>query len=205
MLGKAELLEALAPLDRGLAATPQDRLAVQAAVVRLEDLNPTPDPLAHPDRLAGVWQLLYTTSSELLNLGRLPLTSLGPIYQAISTAQNRIYNLAEVNALPPFAGLVAVTARLEPVSQRRVNVSFERGVFGLQGLLGYRDPQQFLQTLELTPKLSLLRGIDFTISPQREPGWLEITYLDEDLRIGRGNQGNLFVLRRRLPGITLSP
>jgi hypothetical protein len=86
-----------------------------------------------------------------------------------------------------------------------VNVSFERGVFGLQGLLGYRDPQQFLQTLELTPKLSLLRGIDFTISPQREPGWLEITYLDEDLRIGRGNQGNLFVLRRRLPGITLSP
>jgi hypothetical protein len=73
-----------------------------------------------------------------------------------------------------------------------VNVSFERGVFGLQGLLGYRDPQQFLQTLALTPKLSLLRGVDFSISPQRSSGWLEITYLDDDLRIGRGNQGNLF-------------
>ena len=196
MVGKVELLEMLMPLDRGIRATPEDRLAVQAAVVRLEDLNPTPDPLAHPDRLAGIWRLLYTTSTELLNLGRLPLTSLGPIYQAISTAQNRIYNLAEVNALPPFAGLVAVTARLEPVSQRRANVCFERGVLGLQRLLGYRSPQQFLQTLELTPKLSLLQGVDFSISPQRAPGWLEITYLDDDLRIGRGNQGNLFVLRR---------
>jgi hypothetical protein len=27
-------------------------------------------------------------------------------------------------------------------------------------------------------------------------GWLEITYLDENLRISRGNEGNVFILER---------
>ncbi len=196
MLGKAELLEAIARLDRGLKATSADRLAVQAAVTRLEDCNPTADPLNAPQLLNGNWRLLYTTSTELLNLGRLPLTSLGSIYQAIRLEENRIYNLAEVVGPPWLSGLVAVTARLEATSQRRVKVYFERGVFGLQSLLGYSNPDAFIHTLQTNPKLSLLQGIDFTINSQREPGWLEITYLDENLRISRGNQGNLFVLTR---------
>lgn len=31
--------------------------------------------------------------------------------------------------------------------------------------------------------------------PTPPPGELDITYLDEELRISRGNRGNLFVLR----------
>ncbi|MFM7469930.1 MAG: PAP/fibrillin family protein [Nodosilinea sp.] len=196
MPAKVELLEAIAPLDRGLRATAADLLMVQAAVVKLEECNPTADPLAAAHLLNGNWRLLYTTSTELLNLGRLPLTSLGPIYQAIRLEQNRIYNLAEVVGPPWLSGLVAVTARLEATSQRRVKVYFERGVFGLQSLLGYSSPDQFIHTLQTSPKLSLVQGVDFTINSQREPGWLEITYLDENLRISRGNQGNLFVLTR---------
>ncbi|MBU6230825.1 MAG: PAP/fibrillin family protein [Cyanobacteria bacterium REEB459] len=196
MLGKAELLETLAPLDRGLRATPEDRLAVQAAVVKLEGRNPTADPLAAAHLLNGNWRLLYTTSTELLNLGRLPLTSLGPIYQALRLEENRIYNLAEVVGPPGLSGLVAVSARLEAVSQSRARVYFERGVLGLQSLLGYSSADQFIVRLQANPKLPLLQGIDFTINSQREPGWLEITYLDENLRISRGNQGNLFVLTR---------
>jgi hypothetical protein len=30
----------------------------------------------------------------------------------------------------------------------------------------------------------------------KDSGWLETTYLDEDLRLGRGNKGSLFVLTR---------
>jgi len=37
--------------------------------------------------------------------------------------------------------------------------------------------------------LSALRGTD-------ESGWLETTYVDKDLRIGRGNKGTMFVLTR---------
>lgn len=195
MLGKAELLAAIAPLNRGINATQDDGLVVDAAAARLEERNPTPEPLSS-DRLEGNWRLLYTTSRELLNIDRVPLASLGPIYQCIRLSENRIYNLAEVAGPPLLSGLVTVAARLEPLSNRRVNVRFERGVFGLQGLLGYQSPNQFIDLLGEQPHLSLLKGIDFTINAERQAGWLEVTYLDDDLRIGRGNQGNLFVLDR---------
>lgn len=196
MLGKADLLEAIAPLNLGIRATATDRLAVDAAAVRLEERNPTPAPFSTPERLGGNWRLLYTTSQELLNIDRVPLASLGAIYQCIRLAENRIYNIAEVAGPPLLSGLVTVAARLEPVSDRRVNVRFERGIFGLQKLLDYGSPNQFISILETTPHLPLLKGIDFTINAERQAGWLEITYLDDDLRIGRGNQGNLFILSK---------
>ncbi|WOD40826.1 PAP/fibrillin family protein [Nodosilinea sp. E11] len=196
MLGKAELLDAVASVNRGIAATPSDRTAIQAAAATLEGRNPTPRPLEASDRLNGDWLLLYTTSQELLNIDRIPLAALGPIYQCIRLAENRIYNIAEVNGPPLLSGLVAVAATLEPVSAQRVNVGFERGVVGLRQALGYRSPAQFIQALQSTPKFSLLQGLDFRINRDRSAGWLEVTYLDDDLRIGRGNQGSLFVLQR---------
>jgi hypothetical protein len=196
MLGKAELLDALAGVNRGIACGPSDRTAIAAAAAVLEGRNPTPNPLETPALLDGDWRLLYTTSQELLGIDRLPFASLGPIYQCIRLEEQRIYNLAEVNGPPLLSGLVAVSARLEPVSTRRVNVGFERGVVGLRSRLGYQSPAQFIQLLQSTPRFSLLKGLDFRINRDRSAGWLEVTYLDSDLRIGRGNQGSLFVLQR---------
>lgn len=196
MLAKTDLVDAVAKVNRGLSASADDRLAIQALATRLEDRNPTPDPLAATDLLEGDWRLLYTTSQELLNIDRIPLTSLGQIYQSIRLAENRIYNIAEVIGPPLLSGLVSVAARLEPVSNRRVNVRFDRGVLGLQNPLGYQSPAQFIQRLQTIPKFSLLQGIDFAINAERQSGWLEVTYLDADLRIGRGNQGSLFVLSK---------
>ncbi len=39
-------------------------------------------------------------------------------------------------------------------------------------------------------------AIDFNITSREQKGWLEITYLDDDLRIGRGNEGKVFVLTK---------
>lgn len=196
MLGKVELLDAVAGTNRGINSSPGDRSTIQAAAATLEGRNPTSAPLEATDRLNGDWLLLYTTSRELLNIDRLPLASLGPIYQCIRLAENRIYNIAEVDGPPLLSGLVAVAATLEPVSDRRVNVGFERGVVGLRQALGYRSPAHFIETMQTTPKFSLLQGIDFSINRDRQSGWLEVTYLDDDLRIGRGNQGSLFVLQK---------
>ncbi|MBE9138557.1 PAP/fibrillin family protein [Nodosilinea sp. LEGE 07088] len=196
MLGKAELLDAVASVNRGINTTPDDRTAIQAAATTLEGRNPTPDPLQATALLDGDWRLLYTTSQELLNIDRIPLASLGPIYQCLRLAENRVYNIAEIQGPPLLSGLVSVVASLEPVSTQRVNVRFERGVVGLQTALGYQSPSQLIQALQTTPKFSLLRGIDFAINRDRSAGWLEITYLDDDLRIGRGNQGSLFVLQK---------
>lgn len=196
MLGKAELLDAVAGANRGINSRSSDRRVIQAAAATLEERNPTPNPLQATDRLDGDWRLLYTTSRELLNIDRLPLASLGPIYQSIRLAENRIYNVAEVDGPPLLSGLVAVAATLEAVSTQRVNVRFARGVIGLRQALGYESVGQFIQRMQTTPKFSLLQGIDFSINPDRQSGWLEVTYLDDDLRIGRGNQGSLFVLQK---------
>ena len=140
------------------------------------------------------WQLLYSTSTELLGIDRVPLLSLGNIYQCVRVNQQRIYNLAEIKSA--IRGLVSVTATFDVVSERRVNVRFDRSIFGLQSALGYQNPSQFIEAMQQTTKFNLLRGIDFTVSSNREPGWLEVTYLDQTMRVGRGNQGSVFVLRR---------
>ena len=194
MVSKAELLEAIAGTNRGLLATETDKIAILSAVSRLEDRNPTPRPLEATDLLEGNWRLLYTTSNGLLNLGRFPVLQLGQIYQCVRTATTQIYNIAEISGLPYLESLVSVSARFEPVSDRRVNVKFERSISGLQRLIGYQSPSNFIQQIESGKKFP---AIDFGIESRDQQGWLDITYLDNDLRIGRGNEGSVFVLTKR--------
>jgi len=193
MLGKSELLEAIAGKNRGILATEIDRQGILAAIARLEDRNPTPRPLEATDKLSGNWRLLYTTSQELLGIDQFPLLKLGQIYQYIAASEAKLFNIAEVYGLPLLEGLVSVTARFEPVTERRVQVRFERFILGLQRLVGYQTPNQFIQQIEAGKKFP---PVDFSLQSREQQGWLEVTYLDDDLRIGRGNQGSVFVLTK---------
>jgi hypothetical protein len=193
MLGKATLLETIAGKNRGILATEADKQAILSAVAQLEDRNPTPHPVEALDQLNGNWRLLYTTSQDLLQIDRLPFLKLGQIYQFVQTQAAKIYNIAEVSGLPYLEGLVSVAARFEPLSERRVKVSFERGIIGLQRLVKYQSPNAFVQQIEAGQKFT---AIDFNITNREQKGWLDITYLDDDLRIGRGNEGSIFVLTK---------
>lgn len=194
MVSKAELLEKIAGKNRGLLATETDKTAILVEVSRLEDRNPTPRPLEATSLLEGDWRLLYTTSNSLLNLGRFPVLQLNQIYQCVRTAEAKIYNIAEISGLPYLEGLVSVSARFEPVNERRVNVKFERSISGLQRLIGYQSPSDFIRQIETGKKFPAL---DFSIEDRDQQGWLDITYLDSDLRIGRGNEGSVFVLTKQ--------
>jgi hypothetical protein len=193
MIGKSELLEAIAGKNRGLLATEIDRKAILAAIATLEDRNPTPNPIEAMDLLDGDWRLLYTTSQGLLGFERIPLLRLGQIYQCLRVPEARVYNIAELVGIPFLEGVISVEARFVPATQRRVNVFFERSVIGLQRIVGYTDVQGWINQLEAGAKVA---AIDLSLDPNRPPGWLEITYLDQDLRIGRGNEGNVFVLTK---------
>lgn len=193
MFGKTELLEAIVGKNRGILATEAEQQAVLAAVARLEDHNPTARPLEAPDLLSGNWRLLYTTSQELLRIDRFPFLKLGQIYQVIRAEAATIYNVAEVYGLPYLEGMVSVVAKFEPVSNQRVNVRFQRGIVGLQRLVDYRSVDYFIQQIETGRKFA---AVDFPITTENQRGWLEVTYLDADLRIGRGNEGNVFVLTK---------
>lgn len=193
MLGKAELLEIIAGKNRGLLASEAEKQAVLSAIAQLEDRNPTPRPLEAAELLNGNWRLLYTTSQELLRLDLIPFSRLGQIYQCVQTATARIYNIAEVSGIPYLEGIISVAARFEPTSERRVQVKFERAVLGLQRLLNYTQPTDLIQQVE---QQKSLKAIDFKIDSNNQQGWLDITYLDADLRIGRGNEGSVFVLTK---------
>ena len=58
MIGKTELLEAIAGKNRGLLASSTDQLAILAAIAQLEDRNPTPRPVEATELLTGDWRLL---------------------------------------------------------------------------------------------------------------------------------------------------
>ncbi|MEH2410367.1 PAP/fibrillin family protein [Nostoc sp.] len=193
MMGKAALIDAIALTNRGLLATEVQKQAILAAIANLEDFNPTPRPVEASNLLDGNWRLLYTTSKALLNLDRLPLCKLGEIYQCIRVETTSVYNIAEIYGLPYLEGLVSIAAKFEPVSGRRVQVKFERSIIGLQRLIEYNSPVTFIQQIEAGRKFP---AIDVAINSDKQQGWLDITYIDHDLRIGRGNEGSVFVLTK---------
>ncbi|MDZ8139951.1 MAG: PAP/fibrillin family protein [Nostoc sp. DedQUE04] len=193
MMAKAALMDAIALTNRGLVATEEQKQAILIAIANLEDFNPTPRPVEASNLLDGNWRLLYTNSKALLNLDRLPLCKLGQIYQYIRVETTSVYNIAEIYGLPYLEGLVSVAAKFEPVSGRRVQVKFERSIIGLQRLIEYNSPVTFIQQIEAGRKFP---GIDIPIKSDKQQGWLDITYIDNDLRIGRGNEGSVFVLTK---------
>jgi PAP_fibrillin len=195
MIGKTELLEKISGVNRGLLTNETERIAIQSAIAYLEDRNPTPRPVEATSLLEGDWRLLYTTSSDLLGLGRFPLIQLGQIYQCIRIREAKLYNIAELQGLPWLESIVTVSAQFAPITEQRVQVQFQRSILGLKRVLGYHSPAQWIEQINIQPKL---KAIDFTIDSQRTPGWLDITYLDADLRIGRGSEGSLFVLTKIL-------
>jgi len=193
MIGKSTLIEAVAGTNRGLLTNLSQQQAILAAIANLEDFNPTPSPLAASNLLEGNWRLIYTTSKALLNIDRLPFCKLGQIYQCIRVKSNSVYNIAEVYGIPALEGLVSVAAKFEPVSQRRVQVKFQRSIIGLQRLIVYTSPENFIQQIESGQKFT---AFDVPIQSQQQQGWLDITYIDDDLRISRGNEGSVFVLTK---------
>jgi len=135
-------------------------------------------------RLEGVWELRWSSSRQ-------PYLAVGPWLdnlQLLAPSQGRGMNLLRLPG--PFASLagIAVEAAIEvdrcstrpdqpPVSQR-VQVRFQRGGW-LGPAVGGR-------------RLQWLRSVS-----QSFPAWLDITVLDHELRICRGNAGTVFALLRR--------
>ncbi|MDF5714058.1 MAG: PAP/fibrillin family protein [Rhizonema sp. NSF051] len=165
---------------------------IEQLTLELENVNPNLNPLrTAPFLLQGTWQLLYSTAREIRSLEKLPLgLKLGKVYQVINIADNTFFNLASVTyPLGILSGYVKVTATFEldqensdSLPDKRLNVYFDKRYLSIQKIAGFVTPQ-------LNP---------FKVSSANNPpgriATLDITYLDETLRIGRGGDGSLFIL-----------
>ncbi|RLN19492.1 putative plastid-lipid-associated protein 4, chloroplastic [Panicum miliaceum] len=139
---KEELLAAIAPLDRGAEATPEDKERVEQIVQQLEAVNQVKEPLKS-DLLNGKWELLYTTSTSILQPQRPKyLRPFGKIYQAINADTLRAQNM---ETCPYFN---QVTANLVPLNPRRVAVQFD--YFKIFSLISIKSPGSGKGELEIT-------------------------------------------------------
>jgi hypothetical protein len=176
-----ELLSLLREGGRGAAGRQGER--VRQLIMLLE--RATPADLAAPcalELLEGVWELRWSSSKQ-------PYLAVGPWLenlQLLAPSQGRAMNLLRLpGALAPLAG-IAVEAALTlnpgeaPAGSpfQRVQVRFQRG--------GWLGPALG------NARLQLLRAVQ-----QPFPAWLDITVLDQELRLCRGNAGTLFALLRR--------
>ena len=124
--------------------------------------------------LEGVWDLRWSSSSQPW-LRQAPwLENL----QALDPARNRGCNLLRLRGPLGSIGAISVQADLEVINDKRVQVKFRKG--------GWLGP-----SLPGIGQLKLLREVE-----QSFPAWLDITFLDEQLRICRGNAGTTFALLR---------
>ena len=85
------------------------------------------------------------------------------------------------------SGSVKVTATFEPAADetnKRINVNFDKRLLSIEKLIGIQ-----------TPKLNPFKVVEANNPKGRIPT-LDVTYLDETLRIGRGGDGSLFILKR---------
>ena len=159
----------------------------------LESLNPHPQPLIHATALLeGAWQLQYSTAREIRSLDSLPLgLQIGKVYQVINIADKLFFNIAQVkHPLGLISGYVTVTASFEPamdtsnLADKRINVYFDKRYLAIEKIIGIN-----------TPKLNPFKVIAAN-NPQGRIATLDITYLDETLRIGRGGDESLFILNK---------
>ncbi|KAL5724739.1 Polygalacturonase 1 [Ranunculus cassubicifolius] len=214
---KRSLVDTFYCTDLGFNTSPEVRAEVTELVSQLEAVNPTPVSTESP-ALDGNWVLLYTAFSELLPLlaaGTTPLLKLEKIGQSINTKTLTIENSTTFsNPLATFS--FSASATFEVRSPSRIQVTFKEGILNPPKIISRVSlPENldiFGQTLDLSivqrsldPLQEIVGNISRLLSGQpplkvpipgdRSSSWLLTTYLDNDLRISRGD-GGLFILAK---------
>lgn len=169
---KKALLEELMPLNfgRSVIDNPERMQEIEHMIQKIEATNKSLNPCSDPN-LFGVWDMVFTTSKGILNVRTPSFLQSTRIVQQFNAEELNGQNAEEVY-LGPLKLTNVVNLELKPVSPNRIDVNFVQ--FVVCGFL----------------KFNVRENKRFT-------GWLEVTYLDDDMRISRGHLGNVFVLVKK--------
>ncbi|WP_017302457.1 PAP/fibrillin family protein [Nodosilinea nodulosa] len=192
---KTQLLQQIETLEPEDAILPAEHPAIDQIICELEALNPIDRPLRpeHWPMLLGSWALVYASRGTVVTrrLGRqLPLpVGIKRVWQRLTDPTAVGAGIGTENgavlSLPLLGELTAtIQGTWQPFEEgESARVSF--GAISVQatrllGITGLNLPQVTVPILEFL---------------RQEALWIT-SYLDEDLRFGRGATGNLFVFRR---------
>ncbi|MBA0577616.1 hypothetical protein Golob_025080, partial [Gossypium lobatum] len=202
--------------NRGIFGVPSSKKSDIEALVRLlESHNPTPDPTLNLEKVGGWWKLVYSTitilGSKRTKLGLRDFITLGEFFQIIDIEkvlytsfgdgkmESKAVNVIKFNArgLKLLNGKLTIEASFKIASksdhdssvfilfqnQQRVDVSHDNLTI---------TPDQLLNVFS--------KNYDVLLAIFNLEGWLEITYVDDTMRIGRDDKGNIFILERSEEG-----
>ena len=122
--------------------------------------------------LTGIWELRWSSSSA-------PFLSYSPLLnnlQILDPKNSLGLNLLKPRGVRSIIG-TGIVAELNPISKIRIGVKFTYA-----GVIGPKFG---------TRKIKALAEIK-----KEQKGWLDITYLSENLRICRGDKGTKFILNK---------
>lgn len=173
-------------INRGIFGVPSAKKSeIEALVELLESQNPTPHPTANLDKVGGTWKLVYSTitilGSKRTKLGLRDFITLGDFFQSIDVAKGKAVNVIKFNVrgLNLLNGQLTIEASFKIASKSRVDIAYDNSTI---------TPEQLMNMFR--KNYDLLLGI---FNPD---GWLEISYVDDTMRIGRDDKGNIFILER---------
>ncbi|OVA02357.1 Plastid lipid-associated protein/fibrillin conserved domain [Macleaya cordata] len=193
---KLKLLSIVSGLNRGLAANEEDLEKADAAAKELEAVGGLVDLSEDLDKLQGRWKLIYSSAFSSRTLGGsrpgpptgrlLPIT-LGQVFQRIDIFSKDFDNIVELQLgapwpLPPIEVTATLAHKFELTGSAKVKIIFEKTSVKTTGNLSQ------LPLLELPRIPDALRPPSNTGS-----GEFEVTYIDADTRITRGDRGELRV------------
>ncbi|CAJ1976459.1 unnamed protein product [Sphenostylis stenocarpa] len=193
---KFNLLSAVSGLNRGLAANEDDLRKADDAAKELEAAGGLVDLSVGIDKLQGRWKLIYSSafSSRTLGgsrpgppIGRLLPITLGQVFQRIDILSKDFDNIVELQLgapwpLPPLEVTATLAHKFELIGSSKIKIKFEKTTVKTTGNLAQLPP------LDVPRIPDALRPPSNTGS-----GEFEVTYLDSDTRITRGDRDELRV------------
>ncbi|THU56650.1 hypothetical protein C4D60_Mb11t19470 [Musa balbisiana] len=219
---KLDLLQAVQETQRGLAATADQRYAVEEALVCVEEYDAgSPVNLSELD---GTWRLNYTSASDVLVLfeaaARLPFLQVGQIFQKFECKDRSdggmVRNVVRWSIYPLLEELegatLVVSAKFSVLSKRNIFLEFEEVAVEniriseeLQALIAPAILPRSYLSLQILQFIRTFRTQVPVSGPERRsPGGLYyLSYLDRDMLLGRAvGGGGVFVFTKAQP-ITL--
>lgn len=185
-----EKIELIAGEERGIFGMDESkREELETHIAAVEAENPCASPTDDNAKAAeGKWRLIYT-NLQILGRKRVRLAigtntkpgfvQLGDFFQIIDSSTQTTKNEVEFKIMTGGYGRYIISADYSILSANRVEVTTVGDDL---------QPEKFERLLG--ERRSLLLKI---FNPQ---GYLDITYLSENLRIGRDNKGLVFVLEK---------
>ncbi|GAU46408.1 hypothetical protein TSUD_28240 [Trifolium subterraneum] len=194
---KLNLLSAVSGLNRGLAANEEDLQKADAAAKELESAGGLVDLSEDLDKLQGRWKLIYSSafSSRTLGgsrpgppIGRLLPITLGQVYQRIDILSKDFDNIVDLQLgapwpLPPVEVTATLAHKFELIGSSKIKIVFDKTTVKANGNFSQLPPLEIPRIPDaLRPQTNNTGTGDF-----------EITYLDADTRVTRGDRGELRV------------